>query len=203
MDEVSDDNCVEMITLRRSKCKKRNTVSIDVGTATESGKESSISATKRQRTSAHSSLKKVKFSKRGANEPNLYHLEQMKIAEYSTQDESKVEDLAEDGSREKSTLEYSKKRQAPELQPTLHKHRQFNLIQNLAHVATYAGALKVTNLISEQEEVLIHAEDIRDEGAFISASTAFELVLQAEAELAFANLKEIIAYLVFAAAICR
>ena len=64
------------------------------------------------------------------------------------------------------------------------------------HVATYAGALKVTNLISEQEEVLICAEDIRDKGAFISASTVFKLVLQAKAELTFANLKKIIAYLV-------
>ena len=117
MDEVSDDNCVEMITLQRSKHKKRNTVSIDAGTATDSDEGSSISATKRQCTSAHSSLKKVKFSKRGSNEPNLYHLEQMKIAEYSTQDESEVEDLAEDASSYKVPRSFQRR----------DKHRNCNL----------------------------------------------------------------------------
>ena len=86
---------------------------------------------------------------------------------------------------------------------TLGKQKPFDLIQELAFVATWAGALKVTNLISEHENVFITADSMINEGDHVSTCIAFESVLQAEAELAYANLKYMTVLVVFASEICR
>ena len=176
--------------VRKSNCLKGFQRPIEHSESSDSDYETGVPR-KRTAKGTASLSKKVKFSKCGANEVNLHQLKQMKIMELTT------------GAKQKNSIAGAALSKDPTSLKTLGKQRPFDLIQELAFVATRAGALKVTNLVSEHENVFITADSMINEGDYVSTCIAFEFVLQAEAELAYANLKYMTVLVVFASAICR
>lgn len=118
--------------------------------------------------------KKVKFSRRGANDMNMAPVAKMKIDRLSGK-----------------------------LANSFPEHNQCSIIQELAVIGTSDGSLKVANLLSKQQSLIFgHYTDEADEAIF-TASSAFAFILQAESEAAYANLKTMTSYVLFTAAICR